>query len=94
MKNKLSNNELDFAFDNDIEVNEVDGRIPDDSIPGNYLPSESPYERDESEVQLIITGPTGENQQYLPYIILIISGTIILVTGIIFIKKKIINNDK
>ena len=90
----LSNNELDFAFDNDIEVNEVDGRIPDDSIPGNYLPSESPYERDESEVQLIITGPTGENQQYLPYIILIISGTIILVTGIIFIKKKIINNDK
>ena len=90
----LSNNELDFTFDNDIEINEAGGRIPDDTIPGNYTPSESPNEPDESEVQLIITGPTGENQQYLPYIILIISGTIILVTGIIFIKKKIINNDK
>lgn len=89
----LSNNELDFAFDNDIEINEAENRIPDDSIPGNYIPSESPNERDESEVQLIITGPTGENQQYLPYIILIISGTIILVTGIIFIKKKVINSD-
>ena len=89
----LSNNELDFTFDNDIEINEAGGRIPDDTIPGNYTPSESPNEPDESEVQLIITGPTGENQQYLPYIILIISGTIILVTGIIFIKKKVINSD-
>ena len=89
----LSNNELDFTFDNDIEINEAGGRIPDDSIPGNYKPSESPNEPDESEVELIITGPTGENQQYLPYIILIISGTIILVTGIIFIKKKVINSD-
>ena len=89
----LSNNELDFVFDNDIEINNSGGRIPDDAIPGNYNPSESPNEQDESEVQLIITGPTGENQQYIPYIILIISSAIIAITGIIFIKKKIIKND-
>ena len=89
----LSNNELDFVFDNDIEINNSGGRIPDDAIPGNYNPSESPNEQDESEVPLIITGPTGENQQYIPYIILIISSAIIAITGIIFIKKKIIKND-
>lgn len=89
----LSNNELDFAFDNDVESHTGEGRIPDDTIPGNYIPSESPKEPDEDDVEIIITGPTGENQQYLPYIILIISGAVILISGIIFIKKKIIKSD-
>ena len=89
----LSNNEIDFAFDNDVESHTGEGRIPDDTIPGNYIPSESPKEPDEDDVEIIITGPTGENQQYLPYIILIISGAVILISGIIFIKKKIIKSD-
>lgn len=93
----LSNNELDFTFDNDVEVHTVPNRPPDNSIPGNHVPGETPQydpdEPDEDQIEIIITGPTGENQQYLPYIILIISGTIILVTGIIFIKKKVINSD-
>ena len=89
----LSNNELDFTFDNDVESHTGEGRIPDDTIPGNYVPSESPQEADEDDVEIIITGPTGENLQYLPYVILIISGAVILISGIIFIKKKIIKND-
>lgn len=87
----LSNNELDFTFDNDVEVHTGEGRIPDDSTPGNYVPSESPKEPDEDDVEIIITGPTGENKDYILYIIIGISTLIIFTAGIIFIKKILKN---
>lgn len=87
----LSNNELDFTFDNDVEVHTGEGRIPDDSIPGNYVPSESPKEPDEAEVEIIITGPTGENQNYTMYFILGISIIVIFTSGIILIKRFLRN---
>ena len=83
----LSNNEMDFTFDNDIEVNEVTGRVPDGSTPGNYEPSNSPKEPDESEVEIIITGPTGENRNYIIYGIIGLVIIIIFTLGIIFIKR-------
>ena len=88
----LSNNAIDFTFDNDIETVEIEGRIPDGSTPGNYEPSESPYEPDESEVQIIITGPTGGNYNYMIYGILGIIVLIIFTGGIIFIKKVLKKN--
>lgn len=36
----LSNNEDDFTFPNDVEVNVVSKEKPDTSIPGNYDPVE------------------------------------------------------
>ena len=105
----LANNEDDFAFDNDVEVNTLKGRkmeyIPTDlsqrdpdakdeyvyATPGNYVPGTGPEVESDDDVKvLVITGPTGENNNYLPYILLGISSFIILGTGIIFIKKKVL----
>ena len=85
----LSNNEMDFTFDNDVEVNETTGRVPDESIPGNYDPSETPKEPDESEVEIIITGPTGGNQNYIIYGIIGFVVIIIFTAGIILIKRTL-----
>ena len=61
------------------------------ATPGNYEPGTGPkVESDDDGVVLVITGPTGEDKNYLPYILLGISSFIILGTGIIFIKKKIL----
>ena len=99
----LSNNEMDFTFDNDIEVNETTGRVPDGSIPGNYVPSEGPNdpdgggsrnpgepaEPDESTVEIIITGPTGANQNYIVYGIIGFVVIVIFSIGIVLIKRTL-----
>ena len=86
----LSNTQDDYSFDNHIEVNELKDRPIYDSISGNYVPGNSTtYESDNDEKVIVITGPTGENKNYLPYVILGISGLITLAAGIILIKKKI-----
>ncbi len=92
----LSNNSDDFIFENDMEVNEVKNRKMehdgDYTTPGDYVPSETGRVPggDDDYVYLTVTGPTGENQNYIPYIILGISSFIILGAGIIFIKKKVL----
>lgn len=86
----LSNTQDDYSFDNHIEVNELKDRPIYDSISGNYVPGNSTtYESDNDEKVIVITGPTGENKNYLPYVILGISGLVTLAAGIILIKKKI-----
>ena len=87
----LSNNENDYSFDNDVETNELKERKIKDSIPGNYVPSESStHEQDDSNKNIVITVPTGENKDYLPYIILTISALIIISSGVVLIKKKVL----
>ena len=94
----LSNTTDDMIYGNDVEVTEVKNEPMKDSTPGNYVPTStsnpgtlgSPDEPDSDNKYITITGPTGENQNYLPYVILGISGLIILGTGIIFIKKKLL----
>ena len=81
-------------FTNDIEVNEVTGRKMehdgDYTIPGNYEPSNGETGYDDDYVYLTITGPTGENRNYIQYIILGTIGLITLGGGIILIKKKVL----
>ena len=60
------------------------------TVPGDYIPSNGEPGGDDDYRNLIVTGPTGENQNYIPYIVLGISAFIILSTGIIFIKKKVL----
>ncbi len=95
----LSNSANDLDFGNDIEVNVLIGRRttkpdnPDDyTIPGNYVPSDDGREEggDDDYRVITITPPTGEDLNYIPYIILGISSFIILGVGIIFIKKKVL----
>ena len=90
----LSNSSDDLIFTNDIEVNKVKGRKMEHegkyTTPGNYIPSNGELEGDDDYVYVTITGPTGANQNYIPYIILGISSLIILVAGVVFIKKKVL----
>ena len=90
----LSNSADDLMFTNDIEVNEVTGRKMehdgDYTIPGNYEPSNGETGYDDDYVYLTITGPTGENRNYIQYIILGTIGLITLGGGIILIKKKVL----
>ena len=87
----LSNNAEDFNFDNDIEVNTLKDKKIDNSTPGNYVPGDNTtYENDDDTVNIVITGPTGENRNYLPYVLLGISSFIIIAAGVIFIKKKVL----
>ena len=62
------------------------------TIPGDYIPSDTGRDTgyDDDYVYLTITGPTGENKNYIPYILLGIAGFIILATGVIIIKKKVL----
>ena len=90
----LSNNEEDFYFPNDVEVNVTTKERPDTSVPGNYDPVEGePDEPDEDEITVSITGPTGDNRNYLPYIITGVGALVILIAGIALIKIKVIKTD-
>ena len=91
----LSNNEDDFYFPNDVEVNVTTRERPDTSVPGNYDPVEGePDEPDEDEITVSITGPTGDNRNYLPYIITGVGALVILIAGVVLIKIKVIKTDK
>ena len=92
----LANNEEGYKLENDIEVNEVKGRRMEHegnyTIPGDYIPSDTGRDTgyDDDYVYLTITGPTGENKNYIPYILSGITGFIILAIGVIIIKKKVL----
>lgn len=87
----LANTTEDYDFRNDIEVNELKYRKIENSIPGNYIPTDSnTYEKDNDNKQVVITTPTGKNKNYIPYITLGISIFGILIAGILIIKKKVL----
>lgn len=95
----LSNSADDLIFENEIEVNIITGRrtVKNDNedeytIPGNYVPGEGGTIKggDDDYIYLTVTGPTGENLNYIPYIILGFSVLGILGAGILIIKKKVL----
>lgn len=87
----LANTDEEFDLRNDVEVNELKFKKIQNSIPGNYVPSDAnTYEKDNSHKEIIITTPTGQNKNYLPYITLGISVFGILIAGILIIKKKVL----
>ena len=88
---QLSTQSDDLTYENDIEIIKLKGRLPDNSIPGNYDPTtNTPNEPDDSYASVTITGPTGDNRQYILYGALGISLLIIVGVGIVFIKKKVL----
>ncbi|HAB67241.1 MAG TPA: hypothetical protein DCE23_07730, partial [Firmicutes bacterium] len=75
----------EIAIDNDTEITRVE-RTP---AAGRKvtITSSIVYNRGET---VIITPPTGDDKNYLPYIILGITAFIILGAGVVFIKKKVL----
>ena len=82
---KVLANTDEIDLNNDLEVTEIKrvqqtGRIVD--VSSSYL-------YDQSE-RVTVTPPTGNDQNYLPYIVLGITSCILLVAGIVLIKRKAI----
>ena len=92
----LSNTDDDLVYENDIEINEVTNRRMEHNgeytTPGDYVPSDTGREPggDDDYIYLTVSKPTGEDKNYIPYIILGISSCVILGAGIVFIKKKVL----
>ena len=88
---QLSVSSDDLVYENDVEIVKLKGRRTIDSIPGNYDPTtNTPDEYDDDRVELTITGPTGENRQYIIYGAIGIGMLIIVGIGIVIIKRKIL----
>ena len=71
---------------------------------GNYVPSletrqpnddinseeEGLHEQDDDRIRVIITSSTGVTNYIIPYVIATLVGLIIIVLGVVFIKKKVL----
>ncbi len=82
---KILSSTEEIELDNDVEIVEVKR----EQRTGREITPKHSTLYDKGET-VVITPPTGENNNYLPYIILGISCLIILGTGIVFIKKKLL----
>ena len=88
---QLSTSSDDLTYENDVEIIKLEDRPTYNSTPGNYDPTtNTPDEPDDAPVPVTITGPTGQNRQYLVYGILGVSALIVVGVGIVFIKKKVL----
>lgn len=98
--------QIDAKTARTIEGKTSDGTpTPKQAKPGNYVPSlvqrsindnvdnniPGKHEQDDDVAKLIITPPTGETNRIITYIIAVSVGLLILSTGIIYIKKKILS---
>ncbi len=99
---KVLTNQTTNAYDNGIEIIKIDGKtartiqeingeiVEKTYKPGNYVPTQGPNEQDDDTVDVIITPPTGTTKYVATYIVTILAGLIVIITGIVFIKKKIL----
>ena len=98
---KVLSAEDDMKYTNDVEILEYIGYTQNkdktentynrvnDTTPGNLIP-EHAKETDEDSVRTTITPPTGIIISSIIYITTIGTGLIILVLGVIFIKKRVL----
>ena len=87
-----------LTYENAVEIsrrlNEV-GRRDYNGVPGNYVPFEEPKERDSALAsQVIILPPFGSADETRMYYIIGVISAIILATGIVLIKKKVLDKKK
>lgn len=100
----LSNQEDNSIYDNHVEIVGINGKIArtiknveessrkqvdKEYQPGNYIPTlGSEHQQDDDRVRIIVTPPTGINVYTTIYIIAAVVGLIVIVGGIVLIKKK------
>ena len=99
---KVLANQDNNAFDNNAEIIKIDGKTARtikakyedgrqiEYIPGNYAPGVSENEVDDDRVDIIVTPPTGITNYITTYVIATLIGLIIVVIGVLFIKKKVL----
>ena len=83
----------EISLENETEIIEVekDGGSKIVQIPGSFVPGTTPQEPDEDWAETVIVTPsTGKNLNFILPISIGISALVILGTGIIVIKKKVI----
>ena len=95
---KILTSAEDISLDNETEVIKVEktGGSDIQSTPGNYIPGTwTPQtEKDTAMAETTtVTGPTGENKNYIMITTIGISALVILALGVFIIKKKVINNN-
>lgn len=90
---KVLANTEEITIDNATEVIEIAGDRPIlNATPGNYNPkTKSVDEQDNDDVRIAITPPTGVNMNIMTYILTVTGSLLLIIVGIIIIKKKIIN---
>ena len=91
---KLLSSSKDISLNNDAEITKVVKSGGSNLITtlGNYKPDSEEHEMDDGHAETVtVTPSTGENRNYLIPAMVIISAFVILGTGIIFIKKKVLN---
>ncbi len=85
----------DISLDNETEIIKVDkphGGSDIPSTPGNYIPGTGEKEPDDSTSEtVIITPSTGANMNFIIPISVGLVALVILGTGVVFIKKKVLN---
>lgn len=97
----LSSSE-DIDLENETEIVEIKktggSDIEKDIIPGNYPPGLEEQERiliserdDDKAPTFSVTSNTGENRNYVLPITIIITSLMVIIGGVIFIKKKVLN---
>ena len=89
-----------MIYENNAEITYVtkNGGGLLETTPGNYIPDEEDdtgnnptHEVDDDLAETVtITAPTGENRNYIPFIILGITSLTMISVGIIMIKRKVI----
>ena len=91
---KILSSDQNLQIGNDAEIIELTktGGSSIVSTPGNYNPTkEETYEPDSAYAEeLIVTGPTGENRNYISFIIIGLVSLGIILVGTIIIKKKVL----
>jgi len=76
------------------EIIEEDGSGPKPIIPGSHVPGKDPEELDTDEAEeVIVTPSTGANLEFVIPITISVIALVILGTGIVLIKKKVIDSN-
>ena len=92
---KLLTSSNDIELGNETEIVKVDKPGGSDltTTPGDYVPGTGPnVEGDDDMAEIVIITPnTGENLNYIIPLMVTITAFVIIGTGIIFIKKKVLN---
>jgi len=88
----------EISLGNETEITKIErpgGSVPNDETPGNYIPGKGKKEVDDSIAETVIVTPsTGDNKSIIIPISIGVVALVILATGVVLIKKKVIHKEK
>lgn len=93
----VNNNDIELNNETEvIELKKTGGRTLKDSTPGNYVPGSGyKLEADDDMAETFIVAPsTGENLSFLLPVVIGVMTLIILGTGIVIIKREVLDKKK